>query len=586
MKKMFCVLTCFCATMTTVWATSSTHVKGVVKDGDANVISKATVCLNSDTTKKISTDEKGEFLIETHSSINTNQLLTSQFERTITLSMKNNLLGFYSNTPIQTGTISLFSVNGRRHFAHSFISLQKGLHTFSTPKLPAGCYLLMITIENSVLKEKIFFNENLHLLHTISSDNKNMFHTRKTASVATVDTILVVKTGFKPEKYPIVTYNQTGLVIIMDRTTSPSISVKDLPVIKEMPDPMTMKDGTKVTTEEQWRLRRREMIRILEDFEYGHMPPPPGNVKTKVKTATKRITVGGKPADYKMLHLTFGPGDKCGFDLGMFTPVSSGTNTRYPVLISVDFSASQSSIGASSAAFSRGYAVVTIPYNQLGADAKNWKSTAFFPSYPEYDWRDISAWAWGVSRAVDYLVTDSLIDKDKIMITGTSRCGQAVLLAGAFDERIALSAPVAGGMAFRFSGKEMGNGLGQGITEIVDQNTYWFGPLLEKFRNQTPRLPCDQHWLPSLTAPRLFMMCNSLKDEYGRAYAAVQTYLGAKPVYEFLKFEENIGVNFRSGGHGMNSEDWSALLDFADQKLLKKTGTRKFNIIPPESQTP
>ena len=132
----------------------------------------------------------------------------------------------------------------------------------------------------------------------------------------------------------------------------------------------------------------------------------------------------------------------------------------------------------------------------------------------------------------------------------------------------------------------MGGGLGQGITEIVDQNTFWFGPLLEKFRNQTPRLPCDQHWLPSLTAPRLFIMCNSLKDEYGRAYAAVQTYLGARPVYEFLKAEENIGVNFRSGGHGMYSEDWSALLDFADQKLLKKTGTRKFNILPPASQTP
>lgn len=53
------------------------------------------------------------------------------------------------------------------------------------------------------------------------------------------------------------------------------------------------------------------------------------------------------------------------------------------------------------------------------------------------------------------------------------------MLAGAFDERIALSAPLAGGMALRFSGKEMGNGLGQGITEVVDQNTYWFGPDLK-----------------------------------------------------------------------------------------------------------
>jgi hypothetical protein len=286
-----------------------------------------------------------------------------------------------------------------------------------------------------------------------------------------------------------------------------------------------------------------------------------------------------------MLHLTFGPGEKLGFDMGIFTPAD--TMKRCPALIYLGYGApTKSSLGAASAALSRGYAVVTINYTQLGADNPNYRSTAFFPSYPEYDWRDFSAWAWGISRAVDYLVTDSAIDKEKIMVTGTSRCGQPVLLAGAFDERIALSAPVAGGMALRFSGKEMGGGLGQGITEVVDQGTYWFGPLFEKFKNQTPRLPCDQHWLPALTAPRLFIMLNSLADEYGRAYAAVQTYLGAKPVYSFLKADENLGLNFRAGSHGMTSEDWSALLDFADQKLLKKAGTRKFDVIPSANKIP
>ena len=80
------------------------------------------------------------------------------------------------------------------------------------------------------------------------------------------------------------------------------------------------------------------------------------------------------------------------------------------------------------------------------------------------------------------------------------------------------------------------------------------------------------------------MMCNSLEDPYGRAYAAVQTYLGAKPVYEFLDADDCLGVHFRSGGHGMTAEDWSALLDFADQKLLKKEGNRRFDIIPPADQ--
>lgn len=77
----------------------------------------------------------------------------------------------------------------------------------------------------------------------------------------------------------------------------------------------------------------------------------------------------------------------------------------------------------------------------VGADSRDYAPGAFFPAYPDHDWRDISAWAWGISRAVDYLMTDPAVDRDKIMITATSRLGQAVLLAGAFDERIALSAP-------------------------------------------------------------------------------------------------------------------------------------------------
>jgi len=368
---------------------------------------------------------------------------------------------------------------------------------------------------------------------------------------------------------------------------STPIPVKDLPAIKELPDPLTMKDGTKVTTPEQWKLRRREMIQILEDYEYGHMPPPPGNVKATTTTALRRITVSSElEADYQMLHLTFGPGEKLNFDLGLFTPVSSTAGTKHPVLISLTSSTNDKSIGAASAALSRGYAVATVPYQKLGADSASWASSAFFPSYPDYDWRDISAWAWGLSRAVDYLLTEPSIDPDKIMITGVSRLGQAVLLAGAFDERIALSAPVAGGAAFRFSGKEMGGGRGQGITEIVDQNTYWFGPRFPEFKNQTPRLPSDQHWLPALTAPRLFIMCNSLSDEYGRAYAVVQSYLGAKPVYQFLGADPNLGLYFRAGGHGMTAEDWSALLDFSDQYLRKLPGTRKFDVLPPANQTP
>jgi hypothetical protein len=400
-------------------------------------------------------------------------------------------------------------------------------------------------------------------------------------------------------------------------------ALKDLPEIKEMPDPLTMNDGTKVKTGEQWQARRKEMIKILEDYEYGHMPPPPGNVTGQETVAVHLITVGagrggragfptppsearsGAPrgggiappaaangsapaplqANYKMVHLAFGTDRKLGFDIGIFTPVeTAAVKAPFPTLMTLGFNANETSLGAASAALARGYAVCTIPYGQLGADAPNYRSTGFFPAYPDYDWNDFSAWAWGISRAVDYLVTDPAIDREKLIVNGVSRTGQAALLAGAFDERIAMSAPVAGGMALRYSGKEMGDKLGQGIGEVVDQQTYWFGPHLPEFKGHTYQLPCDQHWLVALTAPRLFIMCNSMSDQYGRPYAAVQTYLAAKPVFHFLKADDNVGLFFRPGGHGMQGPDWNELLDFADQNLLKKPGSHKFDIIPPADQ--
>jgi hypothetical protein len=114
----------------------------------------------------------------------------------------------------------------------------------------------------------------------------------------------------------------------------------------------------------------------------------------------------------------------------------------------------------------------------------------------------------------------------------------------------------------------------------VDQNTYWFGPRFAEFKGQTDRLPCDQHWLLALAAPRAFILCNALSDQYGNSNAAAQTYLNAKPVYGLLGAPEQLGQNFRPGMHGMNATDWAAILDFADWRLMGKEAKRRFDEIP------
>ncbi|KYG01588.1 hypothetical protein BE21_56425 [Sorangium cellulosum] len=129
----------------------------------------------------------------------------------------------------------------------------------------------------------------------------------------------------------------------------------------------------------------REMMQILEDYTYGHMPPPPGNVTAvPVSGPTEITTTSGVDAVYRKLHLSFGPGGELGFDVGLFFPKANaapdGEAEARPVLISLSFGSGEDSLGRAAGALARGYAVATIGYQELGADSPDYASSAFFPA--------------------------------------------------------------------------------------------------------------------------------------------------------------------------------------------------------------
>ena len=100
---------------------------------------------------------------------------------------------------------------------------------------------------------------------------------------------------------------------------------------------MTMDDGSKVTTVAQWRARREEMKAILEHYEFGHAPPPPGNVSGQ--DIQSRAVLDGA-AKFRLVHLKFGPGEKLGFDVAIFTPANGGP---FPTIINPSFLARRAS---------------------------------------------------------------------------------------------------------------------------------------------------------------------------------------------------------------------------------------------------
>ena len=75
----------------------------------------------------------------------------------------------------------------------------------------------------------------------------------------------------------------------------------------------------------------------------------------------------------------------------------------------------------------RGYAIVTYRYTQCGEDKPDFRTNSFYPAYPGYDWGVLRGWAWGLSRVVDYLETQSFADTNKLIALGHSRLGKLTM---------------------------------------------------------------------------------------------------------------------------------------------------------------
>jgi len=403
--------------------------------------------------------------------------------------------------------------------------------------------------------------------------------------------------------------------------------VDELPVRKDMPDVMVMNDGTRVKTRSQWQKRREEIKQILAWYAVGQAPPAPGNVKgQEIKSEAVR---DGK-VKYQLVHLTFGPEEKLGLDIGVFTPASGGpfpaivlqggtppggtVLPRLPqgpnqgrgedvLLIVGPGEARPPARGGPPAAtaegiatqraevFRRGYALVIFNPNDCAEDTTlrnedgSWafRNTRFFPAYPGYDWGILAGWAWGASRVADYLVTDPSIDKTRLIITGASRNGKSSMVAAAFDDRL-MGAPVVtggGGVgAYRYAGPRRSETLD------IMQKKYpnWFSPHLHEFWGHVDRLPFDEHWFLALAAPRPFIALEGISDTISLPEAVRQSVLHAQPAYELFGVKDRLGVNYAHHGHAFTEEDWTAMMDFFDKYSRGMKVERTFDRFPTEAE--
>ena len=143
----------------------------------------------------------------------------------------------------------------------------------------------------------------------------------------------------------------------------------------------------------------------------------------------------------------------------------------------------------------------------------------------------IAAWAWGIHRAVDYLVTDKDIDAKRIAVVGHSRLGKTALLAAAFDDRLALAIPHQAGCG----GTAPSRGkVGESVKRINTSFPHWFTGDFKDFNDQPERLPFDQNCLVALVAPRPVLFSNAVEDTWANPDGQFQVLQAAEPVYRLL----------------------------------------------------
>lgn len=198
-----------------------------------------------------------------------------------------------------------------------------------------------------------------------------------------------------------------------------------------------------------------------------------------------------------------------------------------------------------------------------------------FDHHPHGRFGALSAWAWGLSRSVDVLRQVPGIDAARIAVVGHSRGGKAALLAGACDERIALTVAHNSGAGGAASSVVLGEGA-ETLADLARAFPHWLG------RDAAPQIAAgalqglDQHLLLARIAPRRLLLIQARGDAWANPEGLRVAARRAAAAWRRAGAAGGLRVVWRDGGHAMGPADWAAVLgaarDLAASGLAQAAG--------------
>ncbi len=392
----------------------------------------------------------------------------------------------------------------------------------------------------------------------------------------------------------------------------------------QLPNPLLTQSGVSVETRDQWmNVGRPETLELFRRHVYGHTPYAIAVSHRIVSVDDEAL--GGK-AVRREIDLEMRRGDQSmSVSMLVYTPK---TDSKVATFLGLNFQgnhtvesdpairipqswarsrtdgttdgnrATQAGRGNSAEAWpaemivDRGYGLATIYYGDIDPDFddgfKNGIHALFSdwnPDLPKAQrWGSIAGWAYGLSRAMDYLQQDPLVDGSRVAVMGHSRLGKTSLWAGATDERFKLVISNNSGCGGAALSRRA---FGETVGRINSSFPHWFAGNFKQYNRNESKLPVDQHQLLALIAPRAVYVASATEDQWADPKGEFLACVNADPVYRLLGTDGmgadgpppemppadqpirsgTIGYHLRTGTHAVTLFDWEQYLAFADRHL-------------------